>query len=137
MDALQLAQRGFPVRIQYDEFLDKYKAFVLQLKPDEKAPARDQSTELLRKHDVPSSDYREGFTRIFLRKEAALWLEAKRKELNLKGESLLQDVLRVRRARRVNKTYEASMHRLDVIQAHMRGFQQRIVTKPSATRGLR
>ncbi|XP_072514080.1 unconventional myosin-XV [Salminus brasiliensis] len=118
MDTIQIRKEGYPVRVPFPKFLDRYKA-LLGLK---KAPPSDGDNCVLmltKLCPIQKGDYQVGVSKLFLKEDVYQLLESKRDRVRHIAALTLQQYVRMYFARKKFLKFRMDMARL---QAHCRGF---------------
>ncbi|KAL7846059.1 hypothetical protein AOLI_G00242510 [Acnodon oligacanthus] len=121
MDAIQIRKEGYPVRVPFHKFLDRYKA-LLGLK---KAPPPDGDNCVLvltKLCPIKKGDYQVGVSKLFLKEDVYQLLESKRDRVRHLAALTLQQYIRMYFARKQFLKFRMDMAKL---QARCRGFLAR------------
>ncbi|KAL7852962.1 hypothetical protein SRHO_G00187470 [Serrasalmus rhombeus] len=121
MDAIQIRKEGYPVRVPFHKFLDRYKA-LLGLK---KAPPPDGDNcvlVLMKLCPIQKGDYQVGVSKLFLKEDVYQLLESKRDRMRHLAALTLQRYVRMYFVRKQFLKFRMDMAKL---QARCRGFLAR------------
>lgn len=127
LDALTLSQKGYPQRDEYETFLERNKTLCLVVYPHGSTPQETCVDLLKRVGDITPNDYKEGTTKLFLRKSTYRMLDARMQAISRCGDSICADLVRLTTQSRTARKYEAAKERAVKIQAYGRGFSERLV----------
>lgn len=126
LDALYLAQNGYPHRWDYDTFLDRLHILRKVYRPSAATP-EDMCNEMLEKIGVPQPGYQMGKSMIFLKKKTYRMLGDKTDLVMQACYNVGEDIVRVSKRKRVKEDFDDSVRRLINIQAYARGFRERLI----------
>ena len=131
IDALQLAQKGYPARYTYEEFAKQFRVLLLHLGlHDAKTSHEETAMALLEKvGDLTPNDYKKGTTKMFLKKSTARLLDGRQGKVLRSGAALVEDLIRMAASSRVKRSYTEAKERFKRMQAFGRGFQERYLIK--------
>ncbi|XP_066511963.1 unconventional myosin-XV [Hoplias malabaricus] len=121
MDAIQIRKEGYPVRVPFHKFLDRYKALLGLKKPP--PPDGDNCALMLTKLcPIKKGDYQVGVSKLFLKEDVYQLLESKRDRVRHLAALTLQRYVRMFFVRKQFIKFRLDMTKL---QAHCRGFLAR------------
>merc|ERR1719160_111263 len=94
IDALQLAQKGYPARSTFEDFTKEFHVLSMYYGLDEvKAAPEERALKLLEKvGDITPNDYQKGTTKMFLKKTTARLLDSKQHVVLRGGQRLVEDL---------------------------------------------
>jgi hypothetical protein len=130
LDALQLAQKGYPTRATYDAFMERNALVLGYVYQPEGEDSRSRTLALLTnvgKDGIAKDDFQEGKTKIFLKKLAYRFLENKTANIIRAGQEIANDMIRLASVTRVKDQYQGGLGRCLSIQAFARGWKERLV----------
>jgi myosin-5 len=126
LDALYLAQNGYPHRWDYDTFLDRLHILRKVYRPP-MTDSTEMANHMLEKIGVPPAGYQKGKSMIFLKKKTYRMLGDKTELVMQACNDVGEDIVRVSKRKRVKEDFDDSVRRLINIQAYARGFRERLI----------
>merc|ERR1719305_6427 len=127
IDALQLAQKGYPARYEYAKFLEVYHLLTMIYHPTGADETEQVNSMLSALGDITPADYQKGSTMVFLKKITARYLDSERSKIARGGGTVVEDLIRLSAPQRIRQAYDVEKSRLLKIQAHARGYRERLV----------
>merc|ERR1719316_2628040 len=127
LDALQLAQKGYPTRETFADFLERFHLLSLRFNSTGETPVEELVDLLAKVGDLTPNDYQIGTTKVFLKKQPTRLLEGMQLRIIREGAEVCDQIVRVSTAHRVRFSYDDSLKKALAIQAHARGFMERLV----------
>nr|XP_027200343.1 myosin-A-like [Dermatophagoides pteronyssinus] len=125
LEALQLRNLGYSYRRLFEEFCAQFKFLGLGIAEDKTLTHREAATQLLKKSNVPPSDFQLGKTMVFLKNSALKDLNLRQRELLAVWSplvSVLENMYKTYKFRRMVRLNTPGLVRL---QAHIRSFNAR------------
>merc|ERR1719473_2275539 len=124
MDALKLAQNGYPHRMKYETFLEDYQLIKTVYNPGGE-DAQGMVRDLLQKVGIPTVGYQMGETLVFLKKDQFRLLGEQNDKINKACTDVGEDIVRISRKKRACEDFDDAQTRLIKIQSYARGFRER------------
>uniref|UniRef100_A0A0K8SUT5 Unconventional myosin-XV n=1 Tax=Lygus hesperus TaxID=30085 RepID=A0A0K8SUT5_LYGHE len=119
LETIKIRKLGYPVRMRFMEFAQRYRYLLKKRLPMRSTPAREMSGMMLQPYQ---GEYQIGASRVFLRESLERKLEHERHEILNKAAVTIQCAMRGHLARR---QYQASKRSAVVIQSAVRGWAAR------------
>lgn len=116
LETIRIRKTGYPVRLKFLEFVQRYRYLLKKKVPLRSTPAREMCSIMLAPYQ---SEFQLGVTRVFMRESLERKLERERAEILNKAAVTLQCAMRGHLARR---RYQASKRSAVIIQSAVRGW---------------
>jgi hypothetical protein len=128
LDALSLAQKGYPSRDTYEDFMHSSARVLSYVINPQGDSAKEKALDLLKRvGNITVPDYQEGTTKLFLKKLTQRFLDNKSNAVLRSGEKIAEDLIRLASVQRVTTSYHQALDRAITVQAFARGWRERLV----------